>query len=512
MDWEREYRQQQRYYGYFMKKYDALMQERQLYKQQAYRLEAELRELRPQEYRQQQRINRLAERIEKLEADNDRLRKQLAAINKPLDTQTRPAPAFIKPNVPQKAKKRPGRKTGHAAAHRPIPQKIDQHIEVPIAHDSAGAVTCPHCNTQLSEVKQHQRLVEDILPSKAVVKCYHTTSGYCPCCRRRIESRAPEQPPAADVPHGQVGLNALAMAGLMRVGYRLPYALISQLMADLPGISISKGALAKQIARMGEWLEREYEQIHLFLRLAPTVHMDETGWRVDGKNRWLWTLLDERHTLFHVDQSRGSKVVKKLLGEVFGGTLVTDFYSAYGKLACRKQKCLVHLLRELRDTAAKNPGFGQCSFHRRLKRLVKELLLLKKRKAELNAGQYASRGQRLEERLTELAAGTWGNEDADRIAKRLRKHEKQLTLFLWEQVEATNNAAERALRPAVVMRKITGGSRSERGARATSVLMSVLRTARQQNRPMYQTIQRLLMDAWANKDPGLLTNLPNDSS
>ena len=125
VDWEREYRQQQRYYGYFMKKYDALMQERQLYKRQAYRLEAELRELRPQEYRQQQRINRLAERIEKLEADNARLRKQLAAINKPLDTQTRPASAFIKPNVAQKAKKRPGRKTGHAAAQRPIPGTVD---------------------------------------------------------------------------------------------------------------------------------------------------------------------------------------------------------------------------------------------------------------------------------------------------------------------------------------------------------------------------------------------------
>jgi transposase len=167
--------------------------------------------------------------------------------------------------------------------------------------------------------------VEDIIPSKAVAKCYHTTSGYCPSCRKRIESRAPEQPPAADVPHGQVGLNALAMAGLMRIGYRLPYELISQLMADLPGISISKGALARQITRMGRWLEKEYQQIRVFLQLAPAVHMDETSWRVDGKNRWLWALLDDRHTLFHMDKSRGSKVVTKLLGEVFGGALERTF-------------------------------------------------------------------------------------------------------------------------------------------------------------------------------------------
>ena len=134
---------------------------------------------------------------------------------------------------------------------------------------------------------------------------------------------------------------------------------------------------------MGGWLEKEYERLHLFLRLAPAVHMDETSWRVDGKNRWLWALLDDRHTLFHVDKSRGSKVVQKLLGEVFGGTLVTDFYSAYGQMDCRKQKCLVHLLRELRDTAAKSEAFAGSSFHRRLKRLVKELLLLKKQKAEM---------------------------------------------------------------------------------------------------------------------------------
>jgi transposase len=510
-NWEARYRKQERYYARFIKKYDTVMEERAFFKQQAYNLEAELGTLRPQGYRQQQRINRLEERVERLEAENDQLRKRLAAIAAPLDTQTRSVPAFVKANVPKKPKKRPGRKPGHEPAHRPMPEKIDSHIEVPIPHDATGAASCPHCNTQLNDVKQHERIVEDIIPSKAVVKCYHTTSGYCPCCRKRMESRAPEQPPAADVPHGQVGLNALAMAGLLRIEYRLPYELISQLMADLPGITISKGALAKQIARLGKWLEGEYEQIRRFLQLAPAVNMDETSWRVDGKNRWLWALLDKLHTLYHVDKSRGSKVVAKLLGEVFGGTLITDFYSAYGRIDCQKQKCLVHLLRELRDTAAKSPAFARSSFHRRLKRLVKELLLLRKSKAEMKLDAYQIRGRRLEERLKELAAGKWEEAHAKRLAKRLRKHEKELTLFLWEDVDATNNAAERALRPAVVMRKITGGSRSERGAKATSVLMSVMRTARQQDRPIYQTIQQLVINAWANKDPGLLTNLPDSS-
>ena len=77
---------------------------------------------------------------------------------------------------------------------------------------------------------------------------------------------------------------------------------------------------------MSHWLESEYHRLQVFLRGAPVAHMDETTWRVNGINQWLWTLLDDRHTLFHVDKSRGQKVVEKLLGEIFGGVLVSDFY------------------------------------------------------------------------------------------------------------------------------------------------------------------------------------------
>jgi transposase len=355
--------------------------------------------------------------------------------------------------------------------------------------------------------------VEDIEPAKAAVRCYHTVSGYCPGCRKRIESRAPEQPPAADVAGTQVGINALATAAVMRVQYRLPYRLISQLMADLPEMSLGAAAVSRQVDRMGRWLEGEYDRIRIFLRHSPVVSMDETSWRVDGHNQWLWALLDSRHTLYHIDRSRGQKVVRKLLGEVFGGTLVSDFYGGYGAIDCPKQKCLVHLLRELRDTSARNPAFAGGSFGRRLKRLIKEMLLLKKQKPKMKAAAYGARGRRMEERLGELARGAWEQADEKRLAGRLLKFEKELTVFLWnDAVEGTNNAAERALRPAVVMRKITGGSRSERGARATAVLMSVIRTARQQDRPLLETIKTLLMNAWAGKNPGLLTDIFGDSS
>jgi hypothetical protein len=499
--------------GKELKRYNELMGQMQFYRGQAYFLEGELRAVRPQLYRADQKIDRLEQRLEKLAAENTVLRKRVAELTGQLDRRPKAVPAFVKANVPGRGGQHPGRQAGHEAALRPVPAKIDTHIQVPMPRDAQGVASCPQCHSQLAEVRQHQRIVEDLIPARTVVTCYHTTSGYCPSCRKRIESRAPEQPPAAEVAPTQIGLNALATAGLMRAQYRLPYRLISQLLADLPGLSLSPGAVARQIQRMSQCLEGEYDRLRVFLRFAPVVHMDETSWRVDGHNQWLWTMLDPQHTLFHVDKSRGHKVVIKLLGEVFGGTLVSDFYSAYGALDCRKQKCLVHLLRELRDTGARSPAFAANSFARRLKRLLKELLLLGKQKPKLKAGVYAARGRRLEERLRELAHSPGPEADAQRIAGRLRKHAKELTLFLWDPAVASdNNAAERALRPAVVLRKITGGSRSERGARATAVLMSVVRTAVQQQRPLFETIKTLLMNAWAGRNPGLLTDILADSS
>jgi len=496
-----------------LKRYDEFKEQAQSYRDHCRHLEQELRVVGPALYRAERRIDQLEERLHKVEAENKVLRLRNEELSGKLDRGRKVPPFFVKGHVPDKRRKTPGRKEGHKASHRPAPAHIDQHIDVPLPRDNQGQASCPECHCQLSEVTAQQRIVEDIIPAQVQVTCYNTFRGYCPGCRRWIESRAPEQPPASDLAPSQIGINALATAALMRVQYRLPYRLISQLLADLPGLNLSAGAVARQIERMGDWLEGEYDRLKIFLRHARAVNMDETGWRVDGHNQWLWALLDERHTLYHVDKSRGQKVVGKLLGEVFGGVLISDFYNAYAALDCRKQKCLVHLLRELRDTAKSNSDFAAGSFRRRLRRLLKELLLLGKSKGKMAKARYQRAGRRLEQRLAELANTHWGEADADRLAGRLKKHLPELTLFLWEAaVPADNNAAERALRPAVVMRKITGGSRSQRGAQATAVLMSVVRTASQQDRPLFATIKTLLSNAWAGKNPGLLTDIFVDSS
>lgn len=489
--------------GRELKQYELWKEEVQRLRAENQHLRLELLACRPALYRADQKIDRLEQRLARVEAENAVLKqrvKDLTLAARQAIKADDPEAALVKPSVSGRRRKRPGRKPGHPAALRPPPDHIDAHQQVALPKDADGRESCPRCNACLMDLQDHERLVEDIIPAQVVVKCYHTRSGWCPCCRKRVESRAPEQPPAANIPHGQLGLNALATAMTLRIAHRLPFRQVTRVFADLPELRVSPAAIARQVQRIADWFDGDYEKLMVELRCARHVHADETGWRVDGKNGQLWAVTSPTHTLYHVDRSRGGKVIQKLLGKAFGGTLVSDFYSAYAKMNCKKQKCLTHLLRELSDSAEKSPAFAAGSFFARSKRLIRQMLTLKSQWADLGDERYFARVRRLEKRLEELARADYDEPNARRIAKRMRRHQKELTAFLWDKdLDGTNNAAERAIRPAVVARKISGGSRSKNGARAWATLASLLRTANQQGKNLVGTVKSMLMAAWAEQ-------------
>lgn len=454
-------------------------------------------ELHMREIRLQEKDKRIAE-----------LQQQVQELKKRAVPGASPAsllPAFVKPNVPPKRKKKPGRQVGHEPALRSMPARIDHHQDVPLPTNRSRQVVCPHCKCPLTARRRHRRIIEDLVPGSVETTCYHTHSGYCPHCRKRIESRANEQPPAANVPHGQLGINALATAAILRIRHRLPFRQIAQLLKDMPGLSISAGGLVKQIKRLAKWLEGRYQDLIRQMRASEHVHVDETGWRIDGKNFWLWAFTDSggfastpTFTLYHVDESRGGKVPLKMLGEAFGGTVIADFYSAYDRLHGEKQRCLTHLMREVKETGEKDPSFVDCPLSRKLLRWCKEALRLKKRWNELGDAQYEMKASRLEDRLDGVLKMNHEHADAKRLCARLVRHRAEVTRFLWdEKLDGTNNAAERALRPAVIMRKITGGSRSTQGAAAWAKLASLIRTADQRKLGVYDATKKLVLDYWA---------------
>jgi transposase len=498
--------------GYELKAYERFKERAQFYRDQARHLEMELHAVRPELYRADLKIGHLEDRVAALSAENAVLRQRVEELTAAVGQGSQPqseVPAFVKASVKRKRRRRPGRKEGHPAALRPMPDHIDAHQRVPLPVDDQGRESCPWCKSCLLEVEDRERIVEDVIPAKVIVTCYHTRSGFCPSCRKQMESRAYQQPPAANLPHGQIGINALSTAMLLRIAHRLPFRQVRQIFLDLPNFSISPAAVADQVQRVARWLEGDYQQMILKLRCAKVVYADETGWRTDGQNGWLWTVASSTDTLYHVDKSRGGKVIVDLLGQAFGGTpIVPARCSAYSKIDCKKQKCLCHLLRELVESAEKSEAFKTGPFFKQAKLLVKQMLQLKNRWEQLEEKTYTTRGCALEDKLDQLLKLNCDEPNAKRIANRMTKYRKELTAFLWDKdLAGTNNAAERALRPAVVARKISGGSRSENGAEAWATLASLIRSAGQQGQRLLDTIKAMLTAAWAaEKPPSILAD------
>jgi len=256
-------------------------------------------------------------------------------------------------------------------------------------------------------------------------------------------------------------------------------------------MKLTSGGLVQMWYRLQAILYPWYEQIQREALRSAVLHADESGWRVNGKTHWLWCFTTRNLTFYMIDRSRGSPALMKFFIEEFAGTLVTDFWGAYNAVVCAlRQTCLAHLLRELEHTEKyKSPGKHWPAFAKKLRRLLGDAIRLWRRRGELPAAAYASRRARLAARLQELIDTPWKDAQAKRLIKRLRRHQNDLFTFLDQaDVPFDNNAAERAIRPAVIIRKNSYGNRSERGADCQAVLMSIFRTLKQRGHDPIRTI------------------------
>jgi transposase len=245
---------------------------------------------------------------------------------------------------------------------------------------------------------------------------------------------------------------------------------------------LSAGGLVSMWHRLREVLLAWHREIQARALDSAVLHADETGWRVNGKTHWLWCFTSADVTYYMIDRSRGSPALKRFFKKEFAGVLVTDFWGAYNAVVCaHKQKCLPHLLRDLKRTQHYHKPAGDWpAFSKLLKRLIRDSIRLSKRRKDLSPERFAARRQRLGERLHELLARPWEQRHARRLVKRLRRHEAELLTFLdHPAVPSDNNHAERQIRPAVMVRKNSYANGSDDGAETQSVLMSVFRTLKQ---------------------------------
>jgi len=388
-------------------------------------------------------------------------------------------PPYQKPPVKAR-KKRLGAKKGHPGSRRKAPEQIDWEAEHKLPR-------CPDCGGRLKRTGDTRtRYTEDIPEIQPEVTEHTIHRDWCPKCQKRVE------PVVADaLPKATLGNRVLVLSAWLHYALGNTLGQIVEVFNFHLQMKITPGGLMQMWYRLQAILYTWHEQIQQEALRSAVLHGDESGWRVDGKTHWLWCFTTRTLTYYMIDRSRGSPALKKFFIEEFAGTLITDFWAAYNAVVCAlRQMCLVHLLRELEHTEKyKSPSKHWPAFVKKLRRLLADAIRLWRRRGELPKETYASRRNRLELRLQQLIDTPWEGAHAKRLVKRLRRHQNDLFTFLDQPgVPFDNNAGERAIRPAVIIRKNSSGNRSHRGADCQDVLMSVFRTRKQRGHDPVRTV------------------------
>ena len=409
-------------------------------------------------------------------------------------------PTYQKPSCASRSK-RPGRKAGHPGSRRLLPQRIDQQ-------QTHRLKQCPACGGPLQHCDQTRtRYTEDIPKDITPVVTEHIIHrDWCPRCRKHIEPIVTEA-----LPQATLGNRVLVLSAWLHYGLGNTLSQIVEIFNHHLQIKLTGGGLIQMWYRLQAILFGWYLQIQAEAMNSAVLHADETGWRVNGKTLWLWCFSTANLTFYMIDRSRGSPALRKFFRDEFHGTLISDFWGAYNAVLCRKrQLCLVHLLRDLEYVETyRRVDQDWPAFAKQLRRLVHDAIRLWRRD-NVPATEFASRRARLDVRLAELIEHPWRHHEAGRLVKRLRRHRAELFTFLDEAgVPFDNNHAERAIRPAVLIRKNSYSNRSRRGADAQAVLMSVYRTLKQRG---YHPMETIVKAIESYLTTGELPPLPSPST
>jgi transposase len=432
-------------------------------------------------------VRRQARQIVELRAEVERLKADLEQSRRAGKRQAAP---FSK-GLPKADPKRPGRKAGHPPSHRPAPppEQVDRTIEVPLPPE------CPECRAPLDDapVTVHDQYQIDLPQPRPIITRFRVPVARCPACYRRVQGRHPEQTSdALGAAAVQYGPRLLGLAADLKHRLGASYRKCSSLLLTLTGVVVASAALVRSGHRLRRLARPSYDALVEAARRSAVQHADETGWKIGGRSAWLWVFADEHATLYRIRKSRGHEVVVDVLGEDDSGVLVSDCFLAYDPLPFAKGKCAAHLLKRCSEVEQSKVR-GAVRFSRRVAALLRRAMALKRRRGTIGDHGYAVLRGKVRAELDRLLAGTYTDPDNARLAKLLRKHRDGVLRFLdHDFVDATNNLAEREVRPAVIARKLSAGNRTEEGAETHAVLASVLRTYRRQGRDILGAVVELL--------------------
>jgi len=354
------------------------------------------------------------------------------------------------------------------------------------------------------DVEPERRQVLDIPPIKPVVTEYRLFAGICEACGRRHRGALPD-----GVPCGMLGPRPMAIASVLSGKYHLSKRNVVEILEELLGTELCLGTVSNIEARVSGAIEQAVEEARRFVAQQPVAHMDETGWKQGRKKAWLWTALTSSVVVFAVRFSRGSKVVKEMLGELFRGILVSDRWPAYNWIGpARRQLCWAHLMRDFLKISERCGEAGKIGTQ--LLEQAHKIFALshKMRDGPMDRRAFQVNVQPIREAIEALLRQGAVCEQAKtrHTCKRILKRKAALWTFLdVPGVAPTNNAAERAVRPAVLWRKQSFGTQSERGSEFVERMLTVCGTCKLQGRNVLEYLVQAIEASLLGQDaPSLL--------
>jgi transposase len=423
----------------------------------------------------------LLERIAALEAELAQARKNSSNSSKP------PSSDIVKPPKPPRKdgkKRKRGAQPGH-----------EQNLRSPFPPEAIDNVVsyvldcCPNCGGALRPFARPDTVLQqvEIQQNPTIVSEHRALACWCPHCQKLHCARLPD----ALVRAGLFGPRLTALVAFMKGVCHASFSTIRKFLRDVVGVEISRGYLAKVIAKVSESLAQAYADLFERLPGEPVLNIDETGHKENREKFWTWCFRAARYTLFRIDKSRSSKVLIDVLGTEFNGVLGCDYFSAYrkymGDFGVLVQFCMAHLIRDVKFLLTL-PGQGERAYGRRVQEALRALFAVIHRRQKMTRTAFRQALEAAREQV--LLAGTTNVPDtkhARNLAKRFRVHGAAYFRFITTPgIEPTNNLAEQAMRFVVIDRRITQGTRSEKGRRWCERIWTVIATCAQQGRSVFQ--------------------------
>ncbi len=412
-------------------------------------------------------IEELSRRIAELEA-------RLGGPPKTPDNSSIPPSQGRKPTRAERRAAK--RRKGHPGVFRALAANPDRIIE-------SLAQRCPHCAHALTPADQsgfHAYDHIELPPIRPVTTRIHRHRGVCPSCRRGFSA----PPPAGMPPGSPFGPDLTALILHLHVTQAIGFERLVRLLDEVFGIRLSEGAIANMLARVGTPLTVAAETAAA-VRNSKVVASDETSARVAGKNWWQWVLLSSTAVRHLIVDSRGAVVLTGFLGQTKPDVWVADRYAAQAGHGKERQLCLAHLLRDAQYAI----DAGDIGFAPGFQKLLRRATAIGQRRPELKDTTLAQYRADLDRRLDRLLTISPTAEAGRKLARAIRQCRGDLFVFITDRdVPATNNDCERALRPSVIFRKVTGGFRSQWGARTYADALSVIATGRLHGRSALQAL------------------------